>query len=240
MRKGIEVAKLPALVTAIAEVDGRDRQSVDHVARTIRERGYIPTGKRGGGAAEMTSQAASNLLIALNGADTPKDAGLAIDRFRSLRPFFSGTAVEIKDRLERSGGAPEPMQAVMDAQTFGEALDVLIEGVPNLTLSFVQYALEAYGKEDLNVPAMIRLRMFGVDVTFERYAASIELFTMHGSERRVESEAHFIRDPDRAETGFYGTAWPDRKVRVTIGFHTLLAISKALNTDANPETENAE
>src|SRR5215213_6306434 len=59
--------------------------TIDHIARVIREADYIPTTKRGSGAAEMTAQEAVNLLLAANGADTPSDGPAAIDRFRSLR-----------------------------------------------------------------------------------------------------------------------------------------------------------
>ncbi len=229
------MAKLPALVTAIAEVDGRDRQSVEYVARTIRERGYITTGKRGGGAADIVAHEAANLLLALNGADTPKEGPTAIDRFRSLRQWHAGNARHFKAKLDAYDKLPQPLQDVMDVHTFGEALDALIEGVPHLAASFHEYACVAYERDaahvDEHLRGMLRLGIFGLDVALERYAASVEMFTMHGSDRRVEFEANFMQDEDRMESGFYGTVWPDRKVRVTIGFITLLTAWQALNPD---------
>lgn len=229
------MAKLPALVTALAEVDGRDRKTVDHIARTIREGGYIPTGKRGSGAAEMGPREASNFLIALDGADTPKEAGVAIDRFRSLKQMFAGTANDIKDKLAAYDDLPKPLQDVMDAHTFGEALDALIEGVPDLAASFHQYFRVAYERDadyvDKHLNGMLRLGSFGLNVSFERYAGTIEMFTMHGSDCRTEFKAVFIQDHDRRESGFYGTTWPDRKICVTIGFFTLLTAWQALNPE---------
>jgi hypothetical protein len=227
------MAKLPSIVTAIAEVDGRDRPSVDHVARTIRERGYISTGKRGGGAADVQPHEVANLLIALNGADSAKEGPLAIDRFRSLRQMYAGTSADFKRRLAAYDELPKPLQDVMDVHTFGEALDALIEGVPDLAASFRQYVAVAYEfppeKAEAQVGSMIRLSLLGLAVTFSRYAGKIEMFTMNGSERRVEFEAAFIKDTDRLDSGFYGNDWPDRSVRVTIGFYTLARAWQALN-----------
>ncbi len=229
------MAKLPALVTALAAVDGRERTSVDHVARTIRERGYITTGKRGGGAAEMAARDAANLLIALNGADTPKGAGLAIDRFRSLRFWFPGTASELAARNDTYPDLPKPLQHVMNSRFFGEALDALIEGVPDLAASFHQLACVTYEKDadyiDKHLAGIIRLGKFGLEVVFDRFAAFIEMFGLNGSERRVLFEAAYVQETDRAQSGFYGEPWPDRKVRVTIGFLTLYSLWQALNPD---------
>ena len=247
------MAKLPALVTALSEVDGRERKAVDHIARTIRERGYITTGKRGGGAAEMTPHEAANMLIALNGADTPKEGPLAIDRFRSLRQWFAGTAKDIRDRVDSYDQQIKPVQDIMDVHTFGEALDALIEDVPELVAALRAYAHEAHNNIDPatldeKLLGMMRLRMFGLEITFERYAAKIELYTMYGSNRRVEFEASFMQDMDRAESGFYGKEWPDRRISVTIGAPTLIAVWQALNPgvslpgipDRLPASDDAE
>ncbi len=227
------MGKLPALVSALASVDGRERASVDHVARTIRERGYITTGKRGGGAANMVAREAANLLIALNGADSPKEAGVAIDRFRSLRQMYAGSASVLKARIDNYDSLPKPLQDVMDTHTFGEALDALIDGVPDLAAAFYIVARNAFERTieqtDRELASMIRLGFFGLEVTFERYAASIELYSMNGSTRWTQFSATYVKDMDRLESGFYGSDWPDRKVRVTIGFYTLLTLWQALN-----------
>jgi hypothetical protein len=228
------MAKLPALVTALAEVDGRERKTVEHIARTIRERGYITTGKRGGGANEKTPHEAANLLIALNGADTPKEGPIAIDRFRSLRQYFRGTSKDIRERLAGYDNFPKPIRDVMDVHTFGEALDALIEGVPELVAALRSRAHDVRNDIDPDVLdehlfGMLRLGLFGLDITFQRYAAKIELYTMYGSERRIDFEANFQQDIDRLESGFYGKEWPDRRISVTIGTPTLIAAWQVLH-----------
>jgi hypothetical protein len=228
------MSKLPALVSALSEVDGRDRKSVEHIGRTIREAGYIPTGKRGSGAADMTPREAANFIIALNGADTPKDGPIAIDRFRSLRQYYKGTSKDFREYVDSFEGQPEAMQDVADSRTFGEALDALIDGVPSLVMSFHHFAKEQYPAKDgpsyfaNNLMSAFRLSMFGVEVEFDRYAAKVELFIMNGSERNVQCYVRFIQDENR-DSGFYGVSWPDRRVRSTIGMPTLIAAWQALN-----------
>jgi len=228
------MAKLPALVSALAEVDGRERKAVEHIARTIRERGYITTGKRGGGADEKTPHEAANLLIALNGGDTPKEGPIAIDRFRSLRQWaVIGRGSPASKQLDLYESYPQPIRDVMDVHTFGEALDALIEGVPDLVAALRSYAHEAFCDIDPKIlddrfPSMLRLGIFGLEITFERYAAKIQLYSLYGSERRVEFEANFMQDEDR-DAGFYGKEWPDRRISVTIGMPTLITTWQVLN-----------
>lgn len=78
------MARLPALVDALAAADGRPRGAVDHVARAVREAGYIQTTKRGRGAAEMTVQDAAALLIGLYGARDPASAAEAVEAMDKL------------------------------------------------------------------------------------------------------------------------------------------------------------
>jgi hypothetical protein len=249
------MAKLPALVTVLAEVDGRDRATVDHYARTIREAGYIPTTKRGSGAAEMTAREAANLLIALCGADAPKEAPLAIDRFRSLRRFCVWSDEEAL--------APA-LPPLAEANTFGDALEYLIDdGVIELGVMVGIYSL-AHGARGGKALAdgMIRaLRPGGVfipaglRITFHRYAADIAFWTPSPQmgepldysrpERRAglyrtEWEALFRPDEDRAFAGFYGGGASDRQVAVTVGLPTLFALHEALNPNTDtPDTEIA-
>lgn len=228
------MAKLPALVTEVARIDGRARETVDHIARVIRERGYITTGKRGGGAAEMTAREAANLLIALNGADSPKEGPAAIDRFRSLRAWaVLGRGSAGNAQLDKYDTYPTAIRNVMDVHTFGEALDSLIEDVPDLVAALRQYSHNAYNDIDAAVLdetfySSLRLSLFGLEITFQRYAAKIELYTMYGSDRRVEFEANYMQDQDR-DAGFYGNAWPDRRISVTIGVPTLIAVWQVLH-----------
>lgn len=224
---------LPNLVSALSEVDGRDRKSIEHIARVIREAGYIPKGKRGGGAPEMTPREAANLIIALNGADTPKDCPLAIDRFRSLVQAFSGSAKDFRNYVDSFEDQPEAMQVAADSHTFGEALEAILSEVPSLVEAFYRFGKEQFpGKDpaywDSHLLGALRIGMFGLSIQFNRYAASIEVFIMHGSERKVQSVIQFRQDMNRDE-GFYGNSWPDRRIQSTIGAATLIAAWQAMN-----------
>ncbi|WP_020187872.1 hypothetical protein [Methylopila sp. 73B] len=228
------MATLPVLVTEMAKVDGRDRPTIDHIARTIRETGYISTGKRGGGASHVSVAEAVNLLIALNGADTPKDAALAIDRFRSLQQMTEiGRGSPGSAQLDRYDDYPQAIQNVMDARTFGEALEGLIEGVPELLVALKLYVDKQYPGG--NPAGMFRLaleaRMVGVEVTFSRYFGLIEMFRTIGGQRVVDFEGRFYQDPDRLEQGFYGPKTADRRVSVSVSTKTLLTIWTTLKAD---------
>jgi hypothetical protein len=130
------MARLPQLIDAISKTSGRDRSSVEHWARAIREAGLITTTKRGVGAAEMTTRDAANLIIAANAAENTKEALQAVPQFRDLETWYSTSETQAFEGV---------FARLKDAPTFGEALEELIEGVPELILSFGQYLEEAYG-----------------------------------------------------------------------------------------------
>lgn len=228
------MSTLPVLVSTLAEVDGRDRATIEYFGRTIREAGYIATGKRGMGAPKMTVREAGNLLLALNGSDGPKDAPIAIDRYRSLRQFMVGDARTLREYAEKAEHAPGPIQDAMDARTFGEALDCLVEGAPELLRWFFSMFKEDYPR--LNKDAFgsyIRLGTFGLLVTLKRYGAEIEVFRYVGSLREVEYSISFTVDTERFMDGFYGTFSGDRQVSVSFGLLTLLAAWRGLNPDCD-------
>lgn len=221
----------------MVSVDGRDREAIDHIGRTMREGGYIPTGKRGGGAAEMTAKEAANLILGLYGADGAKDAGLAIDRFRSLRQFAElGKFKWGSEQLERYETYPEPIQDVIDAPTFGEALESLVSGVPMLCASLHKWAEETYDSFETLEKFLLGVSagLFGLDVELRRYGASIEMFRLNGSQREIEFQAKFRQDDERFERGFYGSYLEraDKRVVVTFGLKTLIAAWRALNSES--------
>ncbi|RVE92449.1 hypothetical protein CN235_18040 [Sinorhizobium meliloti] len=244
------MAKLPALVTALAEIDGRERKTIDYIARTIRERDYITTEKRGSGAADMTVREAVNLLIALNGADLPKDAPLAIDRYRSLVQRFSGNAKKISDRLDRVNWMPESVQHVADARTFGEAMERLIEYVPDLFRTFHEGTRKTYDylpEKVFNKSIMdvIKHRLLGPEVTFQGSSAKIEFFetlvdpsntSAYDGDNTRSSRLVINYKPDRARgSDFYGIdheylANPTDRY-VSIGFATLMRVYGVLHKE---------
>ena len=81
------MAKLPALVAAIAKHDPRGEVVVANYARTIREAGLIPTTKRGAGASEMTPTEGCNLLLALSEVGNARKAPETVRLLREAIMF---------------------------------------------------------------------------------------------------------------------------------------------------------
>lgn len=245
------MAKLPALVSALAECDERDRATLDHIARVIREAGLIPTTKRGGGASEMTVREAANLLIAANASESPKEAAMAVAHYRSLEgQDISPGVYDEKDgvytrRDHEEGGI---FARITEAANFGEALETLIDGVPELLLSLLAYIDDAYGgnhsPEQLAhiKRGMIRFGEYaGVHVTFSRPRpyATIRIVAWPRGEERVHYEWRFRVDTKLFMNGFYPERGKDRATTVTVGLRTLLKLFGAVFGEEPAQVEYA-
>src|SRR5918911_1452760 len=135
------MADFAALVSALVECDDRDRTTLEHIGRALCEAGYIPTAQQGSDAAEMGFREAANLLIGANGADTLKEAGRAVEEYRSLVPGVS---------LYGDVGEPwsfEPWTFIDEASIFGEALEKLIEYACAILLSRSTYTPDIPGED---------------------------------------------------------------------------------------------
>jgi hypothetical protein len=82
------VATLSELTRGLAIATGLPEATVFAYGRFAREAGYISQKGRGRGAAEMTVTDAANLLIALAGTATTREAGSAVKQFRLLQTHF--------------------------------------------------------------------------------------------------------------------------------------------------------
>lgn len=223
------MARLPALVSALHEVDGRERVTLEHIARVVREAGLIVTTKRGSGASPMSVRDAANLLIGANGCDAPKDAALAVQRFRTLAPRYPRRADP-----SRAG----VFLALDAAKTFGDAVEALIVGAPELGALFLAWAKETYANETPDaqrILALGSLAAVGVSVRLRSpIAAEIVLWRSPGGNYQVEDQWEFRVDARLFEQGFYDTRRPDRRIEVSFGFETLLRIAGAvLDTSEN-------
>lgn len=208
------MATLPQLVSAITEVDGRDRAAIDYAARVIREAGFISTAKRGGGAAEMDFTAAANLLIGLNGADSPKDTPAAISVFRTLKASHS-----VGDDL------PDSLRAVSARETFGEALEEMIERAPELARLGFEFIRSGVRPEQVDLVTKGFLRGDGpvrFIVEMRRFFARMTLHA-DGLTNPIQWEARFYLDPEdtRFRSNYSGA---DRRVRVEFSLRTLLTL----------------
>jgi hypothetical protein len=247
------MAKLPALISTLSRHDERDRPTLEHIARTVREAGYIPTTKRGIGASGMTTEAAVNLFLGLNGCDAPKDAARAVERFRSLRPRGLTLSESEQDALRKVG----------TAENFGIALEYLIDGTPSISKSLCEFFDEGfeesvsidYKRDLLNLNWHI-LFPIQFDIVLHRhpYGARIILKVLRkraayydhwktesepqarwraasGEEAdwHTEFNAEFLSDFDLNEKGFYGNP-KSRRIAVTIPAKVLWDISRTLNS----------
>lgn len=83
------MARLPALVEAIAAYDERSETLIAQYARVLREKDEIISDRAGLGAALMTVDDATTLLMATLGAATPAAGPDAVAQMRRLRPLVA-------------------------------------------------------------------------------------------------------------------------------------------------------
>lgn len=133
------MARLPALIDALAAADGRPRRSVDHVAREVREAGLIQTTKRGRGAAAMTPVDAAYLMLGLYGAQTPGDAKAAAQELADFRNIVPGP---VDPELEAIRAAPDLVHAMAALIELGP----LISAPTGLTDIFMEETNPRYPK----------------------------------------------------------------------------------------------
>ena len=203
------MATLPILVSAVAAVDGRDRATIEHTARIIREAGFIATGKRGGGAAEMDFAAAANLLIGLNAADAPKDAPAAIAFIRQLK----------KRRMANETGWPI-LDEVAAAETFGEALERFLSGAAELFDVAAALLVTAYGEGHLRQVA-VGLGPISFAIEIGRSSARLALESP-GLEKKVQWAEEYTADA--FDPAYHQRAGFDRHVTVSVGAPTIIKI----------------
>jgi hypothetical protein len=243
------MAKLPALVKTLSKRDQRSEAELTQLARVIREAGdYVPTVKRGGGAANMTGREAANMLLAVAGCEANKDATITIDRYRSLGRYgFVCREWDVFDHL-----AEQP--------TFGLALAALIEDMGNICRRFVVFLLDGFSDKPDHAKAHIEglvqrgycteLRLI---VRLSRCPHSAEILaevrTRDNDPKHAGNpfaakwtpvfHAKYLMDVDRMSQGFYGNQ-NGRNTTVTIDFGELWDLWKTIaDNDAAIEAAKA-
>jgi hypothetical protein len=122
------MARLPALVDAIAAHDRRGRPAIAHIARQVRTAGLISSTKRGAGGAVMAFADAATLLLATCGDSSPHAAVEAVANLRRLRPTYSPN----RDRnLAISDNSPN-LQFFGRGWNFYEVVELMIEFAPDI------------------------------------------------------------------------------------------------------------
>lgn len=224
------MAKLPQLVSAIADNDERPKEALEWIARVIREGGELPTTKRGSGASDMSFVEAAKLLIGASVAEAqPKAAASMVPRYWSLigqnyspNPIESGV-------LAKVDAAPN----------FGSALAALIEGSLEVTQMFMNYMDDAYSGNH-TPEAMKALKATVINgnfaalrITFGRPTpyATIKIAVYPGGEERIQFEWKYRMDVQQMQGGFYTYNEGDAASTRTIGLKTLLALYRAIAID---------
>jgi len=124
------MARLPALVDALATLDGRPRGAVDHIARALREAGLIQTTKRGRGAAEMTALDAAALVLGLYGL--PDASPEAIAQAHALAGLKRGKPTRMGLPTGEHDPLPAELRPLASAPTLLDAVAAVIELGPIL------------------------------------------------------------------------------------------------------------
>lgn len=209
------MARLPALVDAVAAIDDRPRGAVDHVARAVREAGLIQTTKRGRGASEMMARDAAALILGFYGAIQPAQSAQAAEELAdAVFLLETGTLT-----------APE-LTSFKRAATLGEALACMIElgglmdPAANVRESDRPSGFVVVGGDGTGYAAL---------ATLERPDGISTLTLARGTGRgtKVASKTFVLRD--QAERGFEEVA----PVQTTIRLHT--RVFSALHRTLFPE-----
>jgi hypothetical protein len=223
--------RLPGLISIFAEVDGRDHATIAHAARVIREAGFIPTAKRGVGAAEMTVKEAVNLFLALNGGDLPKDGPRAIKLFRSLRKTYALSSPK------KIAEVPV-LKAITNESAFGDALEAAITRMNEvrdlvelfIDENFTTEEAKSFKKTLENTSWSSNPVAF--EVQLSRYSAQILLSITDGhGGRTIVFEANYTVDLKLFFQGFYKPLVLDRSVTIKVSGFTLLKLWKGLKVE---------
>jgi hypothetical protein len=215
------MATLPKMLELIQPVDGRDEGTLLQFGRVLREAGYIPAGKRGKGAPNMGLEHAANLLLGTYGAASPKDGPKAVANLRTLEAYeFDGDFHE----------ECEVLRDIMEKATFGEALEDLIIGVPELETSIVRIIdpdCNLSEEEEANCRSLARLGMGPANVKVKMYPNWAEIAIDQFG--HIRWSARYWVNTDRLVAGYYNeAAKADRKSVTEFSICTLAAYFAAL------------
>jgi hypothetical protein len=229
------MARMPALVRALAETTSRDRPSLDHVVSEGRRAGILSRTKKGFGASPINVTDAANLLIAAFGMDSPRQAGELVPQYRSLRRWGDHEPTPMHRYRIAAAAAGDDVFALLDrAADFGEALETLIREAPKFghaMFAAVHSETSEQGKAQRNNAMVWSLHHFRV--AFRRFPA-IAIIRLEVS---PAIEWVFYPDPDLRDRGFYAEPSGDDQTETSIGFRTLLTI--AANILEPPDDEAA-
>jgi hypothetical protein len=209
------------MLEIIQPFDGRDSGTLLQFGRVLREAGLLPAGKRGKGAPNMGLDHTANLLLGMYGAASPKDAPKAVANLRTLEALnFEGT---FQDECE-------VLRDVMERGTFGEAIEEIILGVPEL----IDAALQLLRKQKTLTPdeeSRWRIStaqgMGPASVNVVLYPAGAEISITQST--RILWKAEYTVNDDRFMEGAYNEALnADRRTSTEFSIRSLSAFYTAM------------
>lgn len=253
------MALISDLVSAIAEVEGLPEETVNLVARYIREAGYLSQGARGRNAPRATVGDAANLLIAVNaGGCVVKDAPRAVDFYRDLichAPHGSRTTTGIGVEygkidpdelrfLDRHGEATfgEMLESIIDRFVGGELhMFMMGEAAKYLGDPFFQKAVDDLGDDKRAIAeriaeackSFLALDTVSFNIEFYRPAphAKVVINRSIGGDRELLAGASFMVNTDDMMAGkFNSILGGDRREVTTIGYKTLMKVAEVLKS----------
>ena len=150
------MAKLSALIPAVASSLGIPEKTVAIYARHLRKARLLSTGGRGPGGAEMTPADCANLLIAILAADYAKNAAETVLRYRAL------LAGREQTRWQLPHLPLPPLTELPEHHPFGQALEALIAASKDGALeAALNSASEMLEQERIPFPVTLEILVVG-------------------------------------------------------------------------------
>lgn len=233
------MARLPALVDAIAENDWRPKSLIQHFGKTVREAKLILSDKPGIAAADMTYADAATLLMAVGGSHNPAGAEQAVENLRALqrRPW------DDIDRMKRED-MPADLEFMRSEMAFTGVLETMIEKAEELEIWERAYLAgwdpDEKGSAELrSMENMVAKATHGLAPIVPGYAKALRVvFYQPGLAAEIHLGRSWKRiDEDDAFHEFYVAPLDRFNLRppkdnigtIEIGTSTLLALKKAVD-----------
>lgn len=216
------MARLPALVEAIAAHDERSETLINQYARVLRENDDIISDRAGLGAALMTVDDATTLLMATLGAATPAAGPQAVAYLRRLRPLPAARYDE-----------DQPLD-VIHGLPFEKALRYCIENAEKIATWAANYKPRVKGDyfEDAPWPEITgdapRTRMFNMAVYNGGTFAELTL----GAGRRAGGLFDHMYTVDGGTGAHFSSGYGSRGV----GLDLLVALKHAVDAPIQPRS----
>lgn len=219
------MARLPALIKAIANNDDRPATMISHFARVLRNEGLIISNVAGLGAPAMTYKDAAVLLMATLGSSTPAGAAEAVANLGQLTAWGDNVI------RGRSGG----LLASVVGSTFTDALTFMIEHADEIADWEINYRAHRDAPRDLTSAAAheeaalgkpLSLRPIAISVYSEGYAAEIRLGLLQSHGEMPFRE--FYRPGPKSRVLVAAETRENVGIRLT-GARTLYALKRAVD-----------